>query len=130
MKKKIPKKLLREFGFLLGFFFPIFIGWILPAISGHSFRSFTLWIGASFFLLALIRPKLLFYPYKTWMKISDILGWLNSRLLLGIFFYMMLLPIALLMRLFGHDPLRTKSIDQKSYREMRLNNKINLKKIF
>ena len=73
---------------------------------------------------------LLFYPYKTWIKIGNILGWLNSRIILGLVFLIVLQPIALIMRIFGHDPLRMKKSNQKSYRELKTNQKINLKKIF
>ena len=64
------------------------------------------------------------------MKLGHILGWLNSRIILGLVFLIVLQPIALIMRIFGHDPLKTKKIAQKSYREIKTNQKINLKKNF
>ena len=64
------------------------------------------------------------------MKIGHILGWLNSRIILGLVFLIVLQPIALIMRFFGHDPLKTKKLAQKSYRENKTNQKINLKKFF
>ena len=130
MKKNINNKILREFGFLISFVFPILIGWILPAFGGHSFRSWTLWISLPALILASIRPGLLFYPYKAWMNLGYILGWINSRIILGLVFLIVLQPIALIMRIFGHDPLKTKKLAQKSYRENKTNQKINLKKIF
>ena len=42
MKDTVTKKQLREFGLLIGFGFPILIGWLLPSIFGHEFRSFML----------------------------------------------------------------------------------------
>ena len=130
MKNHIPKKILREFGFLIGFVFPFLIGWILPLIGGHSFRAWTLWISFSAFTLAITRPSLLLYPYKAWMKLGDLLGWFNSRIILGLVFLIVLLPIALIMRIFGHDPLKTKKLSQKTYREIKTNQKVDLKKIF
>lgn len=130
MNNKISKKILREFGFLLSFAFPIFIGWFLPYLSGHSFRMWTLLISFPFLIFSIVSPILLLYPYKAWMKLGYFLGWLNSRIILGIVFVLVLQPIALLMRISGHDPLRRKNIDQKSYREITTNKKINLKKIF
>ena len=130
MKNYIPKKTLREFGLLIGFTFPIFIGWILPLVGGHSFRTWTLFISVPSIILAITMPSLLSYPYRTWMKLGDILGWLNSRIILGLVFLIVLQPIALIMRITGHDPLRTKKAAQKSYREMKTNHKVNLKKIF
>ena len=130
MKNHIPKKILREFGFLIGFAFPFLIGWILPLIGGHSFRTWTLCISIPSIILAIIKPGLLFYPYRAWMKLGLILGWLNSRIILGLVFLIVLQPTALVMRIFGYDPLKIKKIVQKSYRENKTNQKINLKKIF
>lgn len=36
-----------------------------------------------------------------WFKISEILGWINSRILLGIVFFFFLFPLAMLMKLFN-----------------------------
>ena len=130
MKNYIPTKKLKEFGFLLGFTFPFLIGWILPLIGGHSFRTWTLWIGITSLILAILKPRLLVYPYKAWMKLGDILGWVNSRIILGLVFLIVLIPISLVMKIIGHDPLRTKKFSQKSYREIKTNHKVNLKKIF
>ena len=130
MKNDIPKKTLREFGFLIGFIFPFLIGWILPLIGGHSFRIWTLFISIPSIILAISKPRLLIYPYIAWMKLGHILGWVNSRIILGLVFLIILQPIALIMRIFGHDPLRTKKFAQKSYREIKTNRKVNLKKIF
>ena len=99
-------------------------------LGGNSFRTWTLWISFPSIILAISKPKLLLYPYKTWMGIGYILGFVNSHIILGLVFIIVLQPIALIMRLFGHDPLRTKKFAQKSYREIKTNQKINLKKIF
>ena len=130
IEKSISQKVLREFGFIIGFSFPILVGWFLPSLSDHSFRTWTLWISIPTLILAISKPKLLFYPYKCWMKIGHILGWLNSRIILGMVFILVLQPIALIMRIYGHDPLRKKKLNQKSYREVNITKKINLKKIF
>ena len=130
MRSYITKKILREFGLLIGVVFPFLIGWALPSLGGHSFRIWTLWIGFPFLISAIFKPGLLFYPYKLWIKLGYILGWINSRIILGLVFLIVLQPIALIMRIFGHDPLRMKKLEQKSYRELKINHNINLKKIF
>ena len=130
MKNNIPQKTLREFGFLIGIVFPFLIGWALPLIGGQSFRTWTLWIGIISLILAISKPILLLYPYRAWMKLGHILGWVNSRIILGLVFLIVLQPIALIMRILGHDPLRTKKFACKSYREITTNHKVNLKKIF
>ena len=128
MKNHIPKKTLRQFGFLICFTF--LIGWFLPLIGGHPFRVWTLFISMPAGILGILRPDLLLYPYRAWMKLGHILGWVNSRIILGLVFLIVLQPIALIMQILGHDPLRTKKFAQESYREIKTNHKVNLKKIF
>lgn len=124
-------KQLREFGYLIGFSFPILLGWLLPALFNHGFRVWTLWIGIPSLILGLLAPKLLAWPYKGWMALGYSLGWVNSHVILGLVFLFILQPIAFAMRLFGHDPLQRKSnADSPSYRELRKNRDINLKRIF
>ena len=130
MKKNISKKILREFGFLIGFTFPILIGWLLPAIGGQSFKIWTLWVSFPSVILAIIKPFLLFYPYKAWIKIGNILGWLNSNLILGLVFLIVLIPISMVMKIVGYDPLRLKKHSQKSYKENKVDYVVDLRKIF
>ena len=130
MKNHIPKKTLRQFGFLICFTFPFLIGWFLPLLGGHPFRVWTLFISMPAGILGILKPGLLLYPYIAWMKLGLILGWVNSRIILGLVFLIVLIPISLVMKIIGHDPLRTKKFIQKSYRESKTNHKFNLKKIF
>ena len=130
MKKTISQKKLREFGVLIGFVFPLIIGLLLPALSGHSFRTWTLWFGFPGLILGITAPSLLLYPYKAWMAIGHSLGWLNNKLILGIIFLFVLQPIALVMRIVGYDPLKIKKNNKDSYKEDKTNHKINLNRIF
>jgi len=130
LKFFIDKKQLREFGFLIGFGFPILIGWLIPGFGGHAFRGWTLWIALPFLTVGILKPRLLFYPYKAWMALGFALGWINSRLILGIVFFLVLQPIALIMKFVGYDPLKIKKSKEKSYRENQSNHKINLTKLF
>lgn len=124
------RKQLREFGLLISIVFPVVLGWLLPALHAHPFRVWTLWIGVPALALALLAPRLLATPYRGWMALGNALGWVNSHIILGAVFVLVLQPIALLMRLCGHDPLRRKRHGQQSYRELRSNPSINLKQIF
>jgi len=130
MKEIISKKKLREFGFLIGFGFPILIGWLLPLLLGHGFRVWTLWIGVPGFILGLAIPRLLNYPYKIWMAIGHALGWVNSHIILGLLFIFVVQPIACIMRLTGYDPLRKRLKGGKTYRENRQNHRTDLTRIF
>ena len=130
VKETISKKQLREFGLLIGFGFPILIGWLLPSLFGHEFRAWTLWIGISGVILGLTEPRLLYFPYKVWMALGHALGRVNSHIILGIVFIVVLLPIAYVMRLTGYDPLRRKRKGEKTYRENRQDHRIDFTRIF
>ena len=130
MKDTISKKQLREFGLLIGFGFPILIGLLLPAITGHGFRVWTLWVGIPGLILGQTKPRLLYYPYKGWMVLGHALGWVNSHIILGLVFIFVLQPIAFIMRLTGYDPLRIRRKGYKTYRENRQNHQTELTRIF
>ena len=130
MKKNTSNKILREFGLLIGFIFPILVGWLLPAIGGDSFKVWPLLVSLPLLIIAIIKPLLLSFPYKVWMKIGNILGWLNSHLILGFIFIVILIPISIAMKIIGYDPLRLKKHRQKSYREIKVESEVNLRKIF
>ena len=129
-KSSITQKQLREFGYLIGIGFPLIIGWIVPIIIGHIFRFWSLWISIPFLLLAILKPRLLIYPYKVWMKIGLVLGWFNSRLLLGLVFVLVLQPIAFIMKIFGYDPLRKKKNNEKTYKETKEKHATDFTRIF
>ena len=130
MKETITKKQLLEFGLLIGFGFPILLGWLLPLLFGHDSKAWTLWVGIPGFILGLIAPRLLHFPYKGWMALGHILGWVNSQIILGLVFILVLQPISYIMRLTGYDPLRTRRKGEMTYRENRTKHQTDLTRIF
>ena len=130
MKKKFSKKILREFGILIGLGIPFFIGWLIPFVSGHDFRFWSLFIGLPLISFGVFYPSLLFYPYKVWMALGKYLGWINSHIILGLVFLVVLQPIAIFMRFLGYEPLKKINKELKSYREKRESSIIDLKRIF
>jgi hypothetical protein len=121
---------LREFGLLIGFVFPLLLGWLLPALHGHPFRGWTLWIGVPGLVLGLVWPRALAWPYRGWMALGHALGWINSHVILGLVFVLVLQPIAFLMRILGHDPLRRHRHVGASYREKPSPSSTDMRKIF
>ena len=130
MKETIPKKKLREFGLLIGFGFPILFGWLLPLFFGHESKAWTLWVGIPGLILGLTAPRLLHYPYKSWMALGQALGLVNSHIILGLVFVLILQPIAYIMRFTGYDPLRKKLRGEKTYRENRKDHQTDLTRPF
>ncbi len=96
---KIDAKALKSFGLMMTWAFPLFIGIIAPWLIGLSLQWWTLWVSLFFISLALVAPKLLYWPYKAWMFVAGIIGFINTRLLLGVTFYLLIFPIGLLLKL-------------------------------
>tara|TARA_B100000242_G_scaffold15877_1_gene9765 strand:- start:204 stop:599 length:396 start_codon:yes stop_codon:yes gene_type:complete len=128
--QKINKRTLKEFGVLIGIGIPLMFGFIMPFITGHPPRTNFIYFGILSLILSIVAPKFLLYPYKIWMKLGFILGWINSKLILGLIFITILLPISLIMRMTGYDPLRFKKTNLDSYREITKNKIINFEKLF
>ena len=126
----VSKKKLREFGLLVSLVFPFLFGWLIPLLNNHGFRVWTVFLSLPILLLSIFIPNKLFYFYKFWMKLGYLLGWINSRVILGLIFILVLQPIALIMRGLGYSPLRKKVLNQNSFKEYRKEIKIDLKKIF
>ena len=131
MYNEVSLKKLREFGLFFGICFPLFFGCLIPLFSGHEFRLWTFLLGFLSFGLGLVKPILLFYPYKIWIKIGNSLGWLNSKIILGLIFFIILFPIACLMKFFRYDPLRqNKKTNTNTYKEKKIDHLIDLTRIF
>ena len=65
-------------------------------------------------LLAVSRPIALRLPCQWWWHGARALGWVNARVLLTIFFWFVLTPMSLVLRLAGHDPLRRQHVRGES----------------
>ena len=71
-----------------------------------------------------------FLPIKGWIALGQALGWVNSHIILGLVFIVVLQPIAYVMRLTGYDPLRKRRKGESSYRENRQDHRTDLTRIF
>ena len=130
MTNKVSKKQLRDFGLLIGFGLPLIIGWLIPSITGHAFRAWTLWISLPTLVIGVLSPRILRKPYQAWMQLGHLLGYVNSRIILGLVFIAVLQPIAFVMRAFGYDPLRAKKSNLLSFKENKKGSKVDLTRIF
>jgi|TARA_B100000073_G_C23569909_1_gene507670 hypothetical protein len=130
--KPTPKrKQLRQFGFLLGCLIPLFFCVLLPALHSHSAPLWPVGIGVMLILLGVLAPQRLSPVYRGWMALGNVLGFINSHLILGVVFVLVLQPIALIMRCMGHDPLRKRwDASSDSYREESQGRRTNLKQPF
>ncbi|HEB99075.1 MAG TPA: sxtJ [Thiotrichales bacterium] len=108
---------LRGFGLLAGVLTGLVFGIALPLLLDRPLPAWPWILGGTLALAGLARPALLGPVYRIWMALGAALGWVNTRLLLGLVFYGLVLPIGLLLRLLGKDPLaRGFATNLTSYR--------------
>jgi len=116
MESDITNKQLRSFGLTVG---GVFVGigvWPLMIYSSAP-RWWSLILAALLILPAAMYPKSLFWPYKGWMMLGHILGWINTRIILGVIFYLIVTPIGVFRRWLGKDPMgQNLRPDSDSYR--------------
>src|SRR5712691_10843861 len=112
-------KRLRSFGLLVGGIFALLGVW--PAVwRGQPLRLWSLILGGMLLVLALAWPRSLTRVYRVWMTVGEVLGWINTRIILGVIFYLLFTPLGLFMRFRGKDPMRrTLTPEAESYRVVR-----------
>ena len=96
----------RNFGFLFGT-----LGIVLACISVWKGGGAWKWLMATsvgFFTLAFVGYSVLRPLYVGWMTLAYLLAWINTRVLLGLFFYLILTPGGVILRLLGRDLLEEK----------------------
>lgn len=62
-------------------------------------------VGAILVTLGYLRPSLLLRPSRLWWQMAHVLGWMNARVILTVVFALVLVPLSLVWRLIGRDPL-------------------------
>lgn len=127
---KLDKKGLREFGLLTGIIIALLFGLILPLLWGHNLPLVPWILSIVLGSLALLIPKALSPIYQVWMRIAQVLAWVNSRVILGIIFFVLVTPMALIMKLLKRDPLTRKfEFRRESYRvSSQIKNKLSMEK--
>ena len=119
MQGDITNKQLRSFGLTVGGIFALVGIWPLIVHNNHV-RWWPIVTAVVLIIPALVYPKSLFWIHKGWMTLGHIMGWINTGVILGVVFYIVLTPIGMVRRLLGKDPMgRQISPELDSYRIIR-----------
>ncbi|MBK8189579.1 MAG: sxtJ [Vampirovibrionales bacterium] len=106
--KPLSRRQLRDFGLLFAGLLALMFGVLRPWLGHHPAPSWVFPTAGVIAALALIVPSAMFPLYWTMMRIGDFIGPIVSRVILALMFYAAVLPIGLLMRASGADPMRRK----------------------
>ncbi len=82
---------------------------VIAAVGWFVFDSQPRWAvvtSAVFLVLALAAPVVLLPLNRLWEKLAGAVGHVNNHVILGLFFYGFVTPVAVMMRLLGKDPMR------------------------
>jgi len=104
-------KEVRNFGLLFSGICGILLLYFLYAdgeLSVWLMGAAGMFLAGGLFLHRLLRPV-----YILWMKFAQLLAWINTRIILGIAYYLIITPIGLVLRLLGKD-LIGKKIDRNA----------------
>ena len=103
---KSSKKDLRKFGITVG---SVLV--VLAIVFYFLDRSYFIYFGAAglvLIIMGFISPVILKPLNKVWMGLAVVLGWLSSRIILIVVFYLVLTPISLIAKISGKKFLDLK----------------------
>ena len=104
----------RKFGFFFTFVFAVAAAYFFNVANvTWAYVFFT--VALIFLLITLIKSDTLLPLNKLWMRFGVLLGMIISPMLLGIIFFGLFTPIAILMRLSGRDELQLKHSQKVSH---------------
>ena len=103
-KKYSEEREAKRFGVILGV---LFLGLASFALwRGHTGRATVVAVLAvSAAILPFLAPALWLRVFRRWMQLAEVLSWVMTRVILTVFFYLVLTPVGLFMRLIRKDLL-------------------------
>jgi hypothetical protein len=96
----------RGFGIVFAAVFAVIGLW--PLMDGEGARTWALVLGAVFLVLALMRPSLLAPLNRLWLGLGAVLHRIVNPLVMGLMFFAVITPTALILKLIGKDLLRRR----------------------
>ncbi len=108
---------LRSFGLIMAGMIGLIFGIILPWRLHYASPLWSWIVVAALTVSALFIPTILHLPYKIWMRFGLVLNAIMSRLILGIVYYLAVVPTGILFRILKKDPMcRKYDKDLETYR--------------
>lgn len=113
----LDRKGLRDFGLLTGGLIAALFGLFFPWLLATEVPVWPWLVGGLLAVWALIAPMRLRPVYHYWMRLALLLSRITTPLILGVVFFLVFLPVAAGMKIFGRDPMARRFDDTTdSYR--------------
>tara|TARA_A100001011_G_C14310515_1_gene845345 strand:- start:378 stop:758 length:381 start_codon:yes stop_codon:yes gene_type:complete len=126
MKVKIGSN--RSFGIVFFIVFLIVALW--PALNNNDIRIWSLLLSIIFLVLGLLNSKLLNPLNILWFKFGMFLGRIISPIIMGIVFFVVVTPIAILLKIVKKDVLSLKKNSSNTYWKKKSEYKTSMKNQF
>ena len=108
--KTAPKALEnRTFGLIFAGIFLVFT--LFPLLKGKPVNMWTAYISAAFAISAIVLPILLTPLNRLFVLFGQVMHKITNPLLMGLVFFLTVLPTGMMLKLFGKDPMRRKLDD-------------------
>ena len=98
------------------------VGAVLLAIAAwNAYKGRTLvWqatggLGGLLALIGVVSARASRAFHVQWMRFASVLGWINSRIILSLVYFVVMTPVGLIGRMFGRDPLDRRGPKRDSY---------------
>jgi O-antigen/teichoic acid export membrane protein len=99
---------LRQFAFTTAAVVASLFGALLPWLGGFGWPLWPWIVAAVLALWGLVQPASLRPVYRGWMRFGQLASRIMTPLILSLVFFLLFLPIGLIMRLAGKDPMHRK----------------------
>lgn len=99
---------LRKFGYTFGFLIAAIFGILIPWVLGIPRGQWPIWpwgILATFLAWAALAPETIRPIYVLWMRFGLMMSRITTPLIMGLVFFVLITPTALVFRIFGRDAL-------------------------
>ena len=107
---------LRRFGLVLAAALVVVFALLLPWLFGRVWPRWPWAVAIVLIALALVHPRALAPLHRGWMKVGHVLGAINSRIVLGALFFLIIVPLGFVLRVLGKNPMRSADPQASSYR--------------
>lgn len=114
----------RKFGFFFGLVLFLFAVYFLYRQS-YIVATVLCFTSSLFIIITILNDKLLSRLNSFWMHFGILLGMIISPIIMGLIFFGIITPYAILMRISGRDALRLRNSENKSYWIIRSKDSLN-----
>lgn len=89
---------LKRFAISMSIAFPVIFMALLPWLFNAIIPKWPAALSLVLMFFYFLAPRFLYYPYVVWMLIASVVGFINTRIILALAYYCLIVPIGLFMQ--------------------------------